>query len=116
MKTTPRERADAPLTTLLSGTQISPGQKIGIWTGIVLTLCAIAIFIWLIVKASVAGDPRGIVMMSSFILFAVGLLYFFLARINNPKRAWMVLYVTVPIAVAAFVLSLYIGGAPCVVP
>ena len=108
MEKTHKDRAGAPVASLLCGRQISSGQKAGIWAGIILTLCAIAIFIWLIVKASAAGDPRGIVMMSSFILFAVGFLYFFLARINNPKRAWMVLYVTIPIAVAAFVLSLYI--------
>ena len=108
MEKTHKDRTGAPVASLLCGQQISSGQKAGIWTGIILTICAIAIFIWLIVKASATGDPRGIVMMSSFILCAVGFLYFFLARINNPRRAWMVLYVTIPIAVAAFVLSLYI--------
>lgn len=99
---------ETPIRSLLYGNQISPGQKLGVWTAIILTACAVAVFIWLIVKASVAGNPRGIVMMSSFILFATGLLYFFLARINNPKRAWAVLYFTVPLAVGAFVLSLYV--------
>ena len=108
MENAHKDRTGAPVASLLCGRQISSGQKAGCLTGIMMTICAIAIFIWLIVKAAAAGDPRGIVMMSSFILFAVGFLYFFLARINNPKRAWMVLYVTIPIAVAAFVLSLYI--------
>lgn len=106
--TTERERRDAPVTSLMSGDQITRGMKAGIWVGIVMTACAIAVFIWLIVKFANANDPRGIVMMSSFILFAIGLLYFFLARINNPKRAWVFLYVTVPLAVAAFVVSLYL--------
>lgn len=79
-------------------------------TGIVLTLCAVAVFIWLITKALAIGDARGIVMMSSFILFATGLLYFFLARINNPRRAWTMLYITIPLAVGAFVVSLYLDN------
>lgn len=110
MKTTVEQRLSSPIASLLSDDQISPAQKAGIWTGIILTLCAVAVFIWLIVRASSIGDVRGIVMMSSFILFAVGLLYFLLARINNPKRAWVMLYITVPLAVAAFVLSLYLDG------
>ena len=102
--------ADAPVASLLKGSQISSGMKTGIWIGIILTACAIAVFIWMIVRAAQAHDPGGIVMMSSFILFAVGILYFLLARINNPKRAWVFLYITIPIAVAAFVVSLYLGN------
>lgn len=112
MKTdyTDRERAESPIASLLGGNQITSGQKAGVWVGIVLTACAVAVFIWLIVKAAQVGDARGIVMMSSFILFAFGFLYFLLARINNPKRAWIVLYVTIPLAVAAFVVSLYLDN------
>lgn len=110
MKTTDKERREAPVLSLLRGDQISSGQKAGVWAGIILTLCAIAVFIWLIVRAAGAGDARGIVMMSSFILFAAGFLYFFLARVNNPKRAWTMLYITVPLAVAAFVVSLYLNN------
>ncbi len=110
MKSTDKDRSEAPVSTLLSGNQITSGQKAGIWIGIVLTACAVAVFIWLIVKAAAIGDARGIVMMSSFILFAVGLFYFFLARINNPKRAWTWLYITIPVAVAAFVVSLYLDN------
>lgn len=106
MKT--ENKKDCPVASLLRGTQISPGQKAGIWAAIILTLCAIAVFIWLIAEAAAAGSARGIVMSSSLILFAVGVLYFLLARINNPRRAWAVLYVTVPLAVAAFVVSLYL--------
>lgn len=108
MENTYKYKNETPIRSLLYGNQISPGQKLGVWTAIILTAGAVAVFIWLIVKASVAGNPRGIVMMSSFILFATGLLYFFLARINNSKRAWAVLYFTVPLAVGAFVLSLYV--------
>lgn len=110
MEITNKDRSEAPVASLLRGNQITSGQKTGIWIGIVLTACAIAVFIWMIVKASIAGNAQGIVMMSSFILFAAGLFYFFLARINNPKRAWMLLYVTVPLAVAAFVTSLYLDN------
>lgn len=100
-------RTETPVLSLLAGNQITPGQKAGVMAGILLTLCAVAIFVWLIVKAAAAGDAHGIVMMASFILFAIGLLYFFLARINNPRRAWIFLYVTIPLAVGAFVISLY---------
>lgn len=110
MENTDKSRMYSPVKSLLCGNQITSGQKAGIWIGIVLTACAVAVFIWLIVKAAGIGDARGIVMMSSFILFAIGLLYFLLARINNPKRAWTWLYVTIPIAVAAFVVSLYLDN------
>lgn len=110
MNNTTDPRVKSPITSLLGGGQISNGQKAGVWVGIILTLCAVAVFIWLIVKASFSGNSRGIVMMSSFILFAVGMLYFLLARINNPRRAWMWLYITIPIAVGAFVISLYLDN------
>lgn len=110
MKTTRTKRAERPIASLLEGKQIAPWMKVCIWTGILMTACAIGIFIWLIVKAAGVGDARGIVMMSSFILFAVGILYFLLARINNPNRAWNVLYATVPLATAAFVVSLYLDN------
>lgn len=105
-----KERQMLPLVTLLRGNQLTAAQKAGVWFGIILTGCAIGVFIWLVVRAARYGDSRGIVMASSFILFAVGFLYFFLARINNPKRAWIFLYVTIPLAVGAFVISLYLNG------
>lgn len=110
MKDTNKRRSELPIISLLSGNQISTGQKAGVWAGIIMTLCACAIFIWLITKAVAIHDARGIVMMASFILFASGLLYFFLARINNPKRAWTWLYITIPLAVGAFVVSLYLDN------
>lgn len=110
MKTTRKYRRRNPILSLLKGDQITAPMKAGICAGIVLTACAVGVFIWLIVKAAGVGDARGIVMMSSFILFAVGLLYYLLARINNPKRAWTMLYVTIPLAVAAFVVSLYLDN------
>lgn len=110
MKTTRKNRKEHPIASLLKGKQITPAMKAGVWTGILMTGCAVGIFIWLIVKAAGVGDARGIVMMSSFIVFAVGLLYYLLARINNPGRAWNVLYATIPLATAAFVVSLYLDN------
>ena len=110
MKTTAKKRESHPIISLLEGNQISEWQKAGICVGILLTLCAVGTFIWLIVKAAGAGDARGIVMMSSFILFALGILYYLLARINNPRKAWNMLYLTIPLAVGAFVVSLYLDN------
>lgn len=110
MKTTRKDRETFPILSLLKGNQITEGQKAGVCAGIILTLCAVGVFIWLIVKAAGIGDARGIVMMSSFILFAVGILYFLLARINSPKKAWTMLYLTIPLAVGAFVVSLYLNN------
>lgn len=107
---TNKERRSCPVLSLLRGSEISPAQKAGIYIGLVLTACAIGVFIWLIVQAAHEHSSRGIVMASSFILFAIGLLYFFLARINNPRRAWIFLYISIPLAVAAFVVSLYLDG------
>lgn len=109
METTRKDRRTFPILSLLKGNQITEAQKAGVLIGILLTLCAIGTFIWLIVKAASIGDARGIVMMSSFILFACGILYYLLARINNPKKAWTMLYITIPLAVAAFVVSLYLN-------
>lgn len=109
MITTRKDRKHYPILSLLVGNQISKAQKAGIFTGLILTGCAIGVFIWLIVKAASIGDARGIVMMASFILFAIGILYYLLARINNPKKAWTMLYITIPLAVAAFVVSLYLN-------
>ena len=94
---------------LLIGHQITRAQKLGVLTGILFTGAAVGVFIWLIVRAASIGDARGIVLMSSFILFAVGILYYLLARINNAKRAWTALYLTIPLAVGAFVVSLYLN-------
>ena len=102
------ERERFPIFSLLSGDQISPAQKTFIWVALAMTACAVGVFIWMIVRAANAGSPRGVVMASSLILFAVGLLYYLLARINNPRRAWLFLYITIPVAVGAFVLSLYV--------
>lgn len=109
METEDKTRIDSPIVSLLGGNQITPMQKAGIWAGIALTACAIAVFIWMIVTPSKSGDAGAIVMISSFVLFALGFLYYFLARINNSRRAWTVLYLTVPLAVAAFVVSLFLG-------
>lgn len=110
MKTTRKDRKNTPILSLLMGNQITKAQKAGVCTGIILTLCAVGVFIWLIVKAAGIGDARGIVMMSSFILFAIGILYYLLARINNPRKAWTMLYLTIPLAVGAFVVSLYLDN------
>lgn len=110
MITTRKDRKNYPILSLLIGRQLTKGQKLGVITGMLLTGAAIGVFIWLIVRAAGIGDARGIVLMSSFILFAVGILYYLLARINNPKRAWNMLYITIPIAVAAFVVSLYLDN------
>lgn len=110
METEKSKKERLPILSLLRGPELTAGEKTGIWIGLILTMCAVAVFIVLIVKASHDGSVRGIVMASSFILFAIGLLYFFLARINNPRRAWVFLYISVPLAVAAFVISLYLDG------
>lgn len=103
-----------PIQKLFESTRLTIGQKLFIALGIVLTLCAVGVFIWLIVQASEAGSPRGIVMASSFVLFAIGILYFALMRPYAPKRAWLFLYIAIPIAVAAFVVSLFISGGAAV--
>lgn len=108
MENIDKTREQYPVTSLLKGNQISKGQKAGIAIGILLTVAAVVAFICLLVGSASAGDAAGVVMMASFIVAAVGLLYFLLARINNPRRAWTALYVTVPLAVAAFVISLYL--------
>ncbi len=105
-----KEKQRYPIITLLRNDELTKGQKAGVYIGLILTLCAIGVFIWIIVSASKSHSPRGIVMASSFILFAVGFLYFFLARINNPKRAWIFLYLTIPLAVGAFIISLYLDS------
>lgn len=104
------ERGRLPIFSLLSGNQITPTQKAFVWVAIILTGCAVGIFIWMIAKASAIHSSRGIVLASSLILFAIGLLYFLLARINNPRRAWIFLYITIPVAVAAAVVSLYLDN------
>ena len=53
-------------------------------------------------------------MASSFVLFAIGILYFALMRPYAPRRAWLFLYIAIPIAVAAFVVSLFISGGAAV--
>lgn len=110
METTHKDRKAYPILSLLIGHQITRAQKLGVLTGILFTGAAIGVFIWLIVRAANVGDARGIVLMSSFILFAVGILYYLLARINNRKKAWNMLYATIPLAVAAFVVSLYLDN------
>ena len=110
METTRRERREFPVISLLKGNRITAAQKAGVCIGLALSGCAIGVFIWLIVKAAGIGSARGIVMMSSFILFTVGVLYYLLARINNRRRAWNVLYLTIPLAVGAFVVSLYLDN------
>lgn len=110
METTHKDRKSYPILSLLIGHQLTRAQKLGVLTAILFTGASIGIFIWLIVQAAGIGSARGIVLMSSFILFAVGILYFLLARVNNRKRAWNMLYITIPLAVAAFVVSLYLDN------
>lgn len=99
-----------PVKKLFESNMLTIGQKLFIALGIVLTLCAIGIFIWLIVQASQASSTRGIVMASSFVLFAIGILYYALMKPFAPRRAWIFIYIAIPIAVAAFVVSLYLDG------
>lgn len=110
METTHKDRKDYPILSLLIGHQLTRAQKLGVLTAILFTGAAIGVFIWLIVEAAAIGSARGIVLMSSFILFAVGILYYLLARVNNRKKAWNMLYLTIPLAVAAFVVSLYLDN------
>lgn len=110
METTRRERRSHPIISLLKGNSLTAAQKTAVVAGILLTGCAIGVFIWLIVQAANVGSARGIVMMSSFILFAAGILYYLLARVNNRRKAWNALYLTIPLAVAAFVVSLYLDN------
>lgn len=107
-KATPEQKRRCPVTTLLTSDELTGTQKALVITGILLTICAVAVFIWMIVRAGMHGSASGVVMMSGVVLFAVGFLYFTLARINNPGRAWLFLYISVPIAVAAVIISLYL--------
>lgn len=87
---------------------LTKGQKAVMAAGILLTLAAVAAFIWVIVAAARDGSAGGILLASSFLLCAVGMLFFNLTRNSSPRRAWLVLYTTVPLAVAAFIISLYV--------
>lgn len=102
------QEKQAPLLRLLSSDELTSMQKFIIWTGIVLTVCAVVAFIWLIVLSCKAHSVQGVVMASSFIVFAAGMLYFTLVRLTNPGKAWISLYITLPLSVAAFIISLYL--------
>lgn len=41
----------------------------------------------------------------SFLMLALGLVYYSLARLQNPRKAWWFLIISVPVAVLAFILA-----------
>lgn len=93
-----------------SASPYSTAQKVFIGLFVCMALCAVAIFIWLLVRASCDGSARGVLMASALILGSVGLLAGTLLWPLHRRMAWLVLYLTVPLAVAAAVVSLYVDG------
>lgn len=88
----------------------STAQKLFIGLFLCMSLCAIAIFVWLLVRASCDGSARGILMASALILGSIGLLAGTMLWSANRRMAWLVFYLTIPLAVATAVVSLYVDG------
>lgn len=88
----------------------SKGQRAFIAICLLMSLCAIAIFIWLIVDAANAHSARGILFGSSLVIGSLGLTAYSLMRTVDPRRSAIALWVTIPVAVAVAVVSLFVQG------
>lgn len=87
------------------------GDIVFIVASAILFLGAIGIFIWLIVDAAEQHLVRNVLFGSAFLLITFGLVYFSIALYNHPRTARGVMWTTLILGLAVYIVGLCVHSS-----